>query len=385
MRALHLLPVFLIWSMASAHAQNPSHPWTFSTSVTGDFIHVFFNGSRQKIAYLGMEDLVLTLSTQKAKLWKGGTLKVHAINTHGYVPSEEMTHDMQVFDNLEAGDHTGFFELAYEQKLGHFFLLIGQHDLNSDFMSTLYCNLYVNSSFAISPILPLNVPASIYPVTAPCVYARYEAGDKWKFRLATYAGDPGNFKDSKYNLNLAIHPREGNLTIGEAEYANLTGFEMAGVFKIGAYYHSGTYYAVNDSSQVKHGDYGMYLLASKRLAPSFNGKGEGLNGFIQAGFAPGDRNILNYFLASGVRARGFAQNRLHDVFGIGVSWIGLSHRYCTAIPDAYYSETAIEFTYKISVNNDYLIQPDFQYLIHPGASRQYRNALAATMRFSISL
>lgn len=380
-----LLMIMPCLALSSLQARDSLHAWSFSTSVTGDFTKAFFNGSNQEVVYLGMENLVVILNTQKAGLWKGGKFKVHAINTHGHMPSEENTHDLQVYDNLEAGDHTGFFELAYEQKVGNFYILAGQYDLNSDFMSTYYCNLFLNSSFAISPILPLNVPASIYPVTAPCVYIRYVPEKKWVYRLATYVGSPGDFDDSRYNLNLAVHPDKGYLTIGEAEYANLSGFEKAGIFKIGGFYYSGVLYSAGDSSKVLHGDYGMYLLASKRLAPSFNGKGEGLNGFFQAGFAPGDRNKVSYFLASGIRARGFAKNRVHDVFGLGISWMGISHQYCQYIPNSYQSETALEFTYKISVNNEYLIQPDFQYLIHPGASWQYRNALAATMRFSITL
>ncbi len=356
----------------------------FSTSVTGDFTSSTISGRIRRPVYLGMEAIVLSISTSGSKLWDGGVLKIQAINTHGSMPSANYVKDIERYDNIEAGDHTGFFELAYQQQFDHLILLVGQHDLNSDFASTLYCDLYLNSSFGIPPSLSLNIPVSIYPISAPCIYAKYVTDNKWLYRLAVYDGNPGDFKSNRYGINFNIGPKDGLFTIAEAEYSNLISFDMAGVFKFGAYFHNGTFQQYGDTVHTIKRNYGFYLLAAKRLGPSFiTGCGEGLNGFIQLGYAPPDRNMLSYYLSGGLRMNGFIRKKSRDVIGIAVSYAGLSKYYLRNFTDSRPSEKSIELTYKFYIKANYIIQPDFQYILNAGAKKELSNAFTSTLRFNI--
>ena len=47
------------------------------------------------------------------------------------------------------------------------------------------------------------------------------------------------------------------------------------------------------------------------------------------------------------------------------------------------NETAIELTYRIQINDNIAFQPDFQYIIHPGALRVLDNAFVGLLRFEI--
>ncbi|NJK94705.1 MAG: carbohydrate porin [Bacteroidales bacterium] len=143
---------------------------------------------------------------------------MHGLNAHGKGPSEFFTGDIQVLSNIEAGDYTGLYEFYYSQSFGGFSLLLGQHDLNSEFIGTKYGGTFINSSFGIAPSISLNVPVSIYPVAAPCILFKYESPGMMVYKLAIYDGDPGNFESNRFNLQWNVNAKEGLFNIGEIEY-----------------------------------------------------------------------------------------------------------------------------------------------------------------------
>jgi porin len=356
---------------------------TLETSVTGDFVNNFHGGMKKGFAYLGVESILLTFNTEAAGLWKGGTLIMHGMNTHGAQPSSELTGDFQVFSNIEAGDHTGFYELAYFQKLGRFTLLLGQHDLNTEFVVTQSADLFINSSYGIMPVLSLNVPTSIFPVTAPCVALRWEPEGLWTFRTAVYDGNPGDIQSNRYNLSWKMGKDEGLFWIGEAEMDRSHGGIGKGTLKIGAFYHSGILPDPVDTSLNWHGDYGSYLTLHRILKVSNGIYTEGVNAFFQFGVAPREQNLAAFFASAGIRSHGFIPERKDDIVGLSIAHLGTGDRWSSASADHLRGETSVEFTYHFQINDIYSIQPDFQYLIHPGAQKSNSNAFVGMIRFGI--
>ncbi|MBN2485268.1 MAG: hypothetical protein JXB34_04800 [Bacteroidales bacterium] len=103
----------------STRAQENESPFSAEMSAIGDFTTIFTGGIKPgKAFYLGYLSMQATFDTEKAKWWNGGLLTAHVINTHGALPSENYAGDMQVYSNIEAGNHTSLFELFYSQKLG---------------------------------------------------------------------------------------------------------------------------------------------------------------------------------------------------------------------------------------------------------------------------
>lgn len=356
----------------------------FSTSVTGDFIINFKGGVKQGFTYIGKEDITFTLNTEAAGMWKNGTFFIHGLNTHGIGPSKQFTHDFQVLSNIEAGDHTGLFEFWYTHQIGKFSILVGQHDLNTEFLGSKYSAILVNSSFGIMPSISLNMPISIFPLAASGVVLKYEADNNLIYRFGIYDGNPGSFEDNWYNLNVKLNSLEGFFNIGEIQYNQMDGDREVGNYKIGGYYHTGVFPNYNDTTQTIKGNYGVYALADRALFARSLHAGRGLCIFFQGGLADPNRNMVHYYLGGGFRYHGILPDRYKDQLGLGIAHISLSQDYLMNYSNGRTYETAIETTYIFHFGKRYFIQPSMQYIINPGADKSISNCLVGLLRFSIT-
>ncbi len=361
-----------------------SDAFKFSTSVNSDFVVNFSGGLKQGYTYLGKEDISLTFNTRDAGLWKNGTLFLHGINTHGNGPSETLTGDLQIMSNIEAGDHTGLYEFWYSQSLGKFSVLVGQHDLNSEFVGTKYGGTFINSSFGIAPSISLNMPVSIYPMAAPCLLLKYTPNEKFCGKVAVYDGNPGNFENNRFNLQWNICSREGLFYIGETQLIQTQDENQTGIFKIGTFYHSGSFISYNDTSKLHRGDFGAYVVAEKALFARSLHAGRGLCIFFQGGIAPPAYNMVQYYVGGGFRYHGILPARFKDELGIAVAGILISPYYMHIYPGTLPYETALESTYIFRFGGKYAIQPSLQYIIHPGANENINNCFVGLLRFTLT-
>jgi porin len=358
--------------------------FTIEVAVTGDFVQNFRGGIKQDLNYLGLESMILRFDTEAAGWWKGGSLLMHGINTHGGTPSSTLTGDFQVFSNIEAGDHTGFFELIYVQTLGDFTVLAGQHDLNTEFVTTNSTDLFLNSSFGIMPTVSLNTPASIFPLAAPCLAIKWEPAGLWTYRGAVYDGNPGDLEANRYNMQWKLNREDGVMAIAEAEMDRTHGGIGKGNLKIGGFYHSGSFRDMADTNRSWSKNYGAYLTLHRIMKPSDGYHDEGINGFIQFGVAPRDRNIAAFYASAGIRSFSPVPNRAHDIIGLSLAHLGTGNRWQSLSEKNLRGETSLELTYLLRINDIYSIQPDLQFILNPGANAQVQDALVGTIRFAIA-
>jgi len=381
-----ILSTFFLFNLQLAYSQDKiSDALEFNTTVTGDFIINFRGGVEQGMTYIGKEDLIFGFDTEKAGIWENGYFYIHGLNTHGVGPSEKFTGDLQIHDNIEAGDHTGFFQFWYSHQIGKFSFLIGQHDMNTEFLGSKYSSILVNSSFGIMPSLSLNMPISIFPLAAPGLIIKYEADNSLIYRAAFYDGNPGSFDDNRYNLHVRLNKLDGFFNIGEIQYNQMDGDREVGNFKIGSYYHSGGFPDYTDTTnRTIAGNYGFYALADRALFARSLHAGRGLCIFMQVGVSDPKRNMVDRYFGGGFRYHGILPDRYKDQLGIGFAHISLSPDYIRNISNGQSHETAIESTYIFHFGKRYYVQPSMQYIIHPGADKSIGNSLTGLLRFSIS-
>ncbi len=356
----------------------------FETSLTGDFIKNLQGGINTEYTYIGMEDLSLTFDSEALGLWQGGTLFLQGLNTHGRLPSAEIVGDLQVSSNIESGDYTGLYQYYYQQSFGNYSFILGQHDLNSEFVGTEYGGTFINSSFGIAPSISINVPVSIYPLAAPAFIFKYENPNRMNYKLGVYDGDPGDPETNRYNLQPNISLTDGALFISEFELCRLVN-DLPESYKIGAYYHTNNFIDYSDTTISRKGNYGGYFISDMVLWSGFNHPDSYLGLFVQAGIAPKNINQVNFYVGAGMHINGVLPTRFNDAFGIGVAYVNISPSYRNLMKNTYIGETAVELTYKMQVFDHYSIQPNLQYIINPGATTLLKNALVATMRFNIYL
>jgi porin len=383
--ALSLFLVFLPFLNVNAQERNKRlDAFVFETTVTGDFVRNFQGGKSKGSTYIGMESLTLLFDFDKADLWKNGTLFLHGLNAHGIGPSESLSGDLQVLSNIEAGDYTGLYEFWYMHQIGKFSVLLGQHDLNSEFAGTRYGGLFINSSFGIGPNLSLNVPVSIYPLATPAFILKYDHQAAFSFKYAIYGGNPGDFETNRYNLKWDLSRRNGFLNIGEIQYNLIKEEKETGIYRFGVYYHTGNFNHYVNPDSTKKGNSGVYFIADQALFSRSLSAARGLCYFVQGGYAPPKYNMVQYYLGGGFRYHGIIPYRYYDEIGIAFAFISLSDFYKALSPNRVSNETSLEMTYKFQFSKRYSIQPSFQYIINPGANNYNDDCLVGLLRFTLS-
>lgn len=360
---------------------------TFKTNLRMDFFNNFTGGIDKGGGYLGEADMGLTFDSDKTGWWKGGEFFIQGMNTHGKNPSANVTGDFQTFSNIDAENHVALYEAWYCQ---HFFddkfsVIFGQLDMNADFSISDNAMNFINSSFGVIPTLSLNNSLSIFPLLSLGAGLKLKFWKKFAFQTAVYNGNSGDFTTNPNAVNWKFSKSYGYYSISELHLYNKKDTISTGTYKFGFFYHSGQYYKWENVDTLAC-NYGFYLIADQMLIPKDAMYENGLNGFVQASFFPSDRNFLTLYLGGGLRYHGPWKKRKYDDFGIAFAYSNVSDKYVNLSPDILLRhETAIELMYSYRFNENIRVQPEFQYVINPGAIILLKNTLVGLIRFHITL
>jgi porin len=103
---------------------------------------------------------------------------------------------------------------------------------------------------------------------------------------------------------------------------------------------------------------------------------KGVGAFARVALSPSDRNLIDFSAYAGVNFMGLWDKRPDDSFGLAAAFLQLSPGLReldreraffekTAVPLRNY-ELVVELTYQAQIVAGWTIQPDFQYIFHPG-------------------
>jgi porin len=384
-KIIRLAAACLLLGGYAATAQVTHGGLTLHTTLTGEGVHVVSGGQRQGGSYHGRIQVAAHFDTQKAGLWKGGEFSVHGLNAHGAQPSATYVGDLQPISRIEAGSRSTLFEFWYRQRLGRFSALIGQHDMNSAFAVNRYGKTFLNTSFGMYPSVALNVPLSIYPVGAATLLLKWQATDAFSVQAAVYDGNPLGVDRNPHNLRREMHLGRSAFATVELGYDHRKDGTVLGSYKLGGFYHNGKFPALTDPAQTYRGNRGVYLSADHLVWREKAEGEEGLGAFLQTGGAPGNQNLVNFYLSSGLSYRGLLPKRNGDELGFGLVHSALNDAWVAAGESGRYSaRTLIEVNYKAQLGRYFSVQPDVQYIIHPGAVRTAHNALIGMVRCTLA-
>jgi porin len=105
-------------------------------------------------------------------------------------------------------------------------------------------------------------------------------------------------------------------------------------------------------------------------------------------FTPEDRNLVNFYFDTGLSYKGLIPGRDEDALGIAIAYAQLGDTKSVAMveegSDVVGSEMVLEATYQFQVTPWCVLQPDVQYIINPGGTRDVGNALVIGARCSIT-
>jgi porin len=371
---IYILLFLLVSQQITAQDVSPEPILSAESSYIADGIYNVRGGLHTGAAVLGLGNLRLTVNLENADIMNNTTCFINAAHSFGNLPSATLTGQLQTISNIEAGNLTYFQELWIKKKSGKMTFIAGLQDLCAEFVSAKNTSFYMNGSFGIHPNITMNFPAPVFPLSSLGLQIQLEVNSQSSFKAALFDGLPDGFDSNPYNLKWRLKKSEGYQFF--AEYSlNKPGFHSEVNIKTGFTFHNSYIKTrvdsiVNDPVNLP-ADYGAYLLAERTLI--YFSSQKHLDGFIQTGVCPRKINDNWYYFGGGINYSGFSNKHPDNIIGIAFAHAGLS--------SLNHNETVIEGFCRIQVNDKFYLNPDIQFIIHPGGTGQnLKNALACLIR-----
>jgi porin len=335
-----------------------------------------------------------------------------------------------VVSGIEALPSTRLYEAYFEKQWGEkrISLKVGQLAADSEFFNTKYTDVFTNASMGWPAITSLNLPSGgpSPPLAAMGARLLVNVTDQLSLLGGIFDGDqagPGSGdpqERNRYGVNFRVN--DPPLLLGQIQYAwnNKKGDpNLTGQIKFGGWRHFGSFadqqLASNGVSFAAPGSSGEPLLLGGNIGgwavfeqqiyrvPHSDDRGIGV--FARAAGAPADRNLIDLYADAGVEFIGLSDDRPDDKFGIAAGYAHVSKPaqaldadYRTLVNPNWPSrnfEGLLTTVYQYQIKDGWSLQPNFQYIIHPGggatgpatpfAGRALKNAsvfgLRTTLKF----
>ncbi len=340
--------------------------------------------------------------------WKGASFYSRWLYLYGQDPSANLVGNIFTVSNIAGYSTFRNIDLWIEQKFfeNKIAVRVGQLEADSDFAISDYAALLINSTFGWAAFLYTSIPGGgpNYPVGAPGVYLKIKPIESLVFKLAAYQGNVYAQNVNNHGFNWNLSPENGFFYMTEAGYQYDCG--LPGQVKAGAWFFSGNFPNLNNVNNTLWGNTGYYGIVDQMIyrSPCCHEKckklsDEGMGVFGRVAYEPSDRNFMDFYCDTGIDYKGLIPTRHNDVLALGFAYGQVSNGIRNpqafingdptyASPDtsaiALNYEMAFETTYIAQITPWLTLQPDIQYIIHPGASQNLGNALVAGLRATVN-
>lgn len=350
----------LVLVMSSCLWADEPEAFKWANALTLESITNLSGGLETGTHSRGNLDITLSIDTEAANWWDGGTFFAYALGDYGK-PSSVLTGELQTLSNIEADNNFLLYEFWYEHSFagGAVKLLVGLHDYNSTFYSLESASLFNLSSMGIGPDVAQVTP-SIFPVTSPTVHLTLNKEDQYLL-LAVYDGVAGDPK----------HPRGTHIKFGRDDgvfVATEWGFAHENNYKIGigAWRHTAKVENPIDGT-LSRSNGGVYLIGEKYW-------GENFATFIQYGRADKHKNQVSDYLGGGFSYKNWLKEG--DNIGLAFARAGNSDDYLQINPDFYSAETITELSYFRPLTDKLGFQISAYSVEHPSMAPDVKNSFA---------
>jgi porin len=397
----------------------------FTFHYYGDALGNPSGGVYQGLGYSGRLSVILDADLEKLTGWSGGTFHVSMHQIHGPGLSENYIENLMTVSGVEAPGTTRLFNLWIEQKFGSATdVRVGQFTASQEFAIADTADLFVNSAFGWPFLMSEDLPSGgpNYPEATPGARLKYRLNDQFTLMAAIFNGSPAGPGVGQPVLRdrsgIFFRMNDAPMLIAEMAYAynqakpqapvtapNLEGTEadergsspapsaagagLPGTVKLGAIYHTGLFaddrYSVQGgllgtpgSQLLMHnGNAVIYGIVNQMLWRAEAGSDRGLSAFARVAGAPSDRNAVSFYTDAGLAFKAPIASRPDDEVGVGAAFGRISpdaivhenvvEALTGAVMPTRDYEATIELTYLVQLTRAWSLQPDFQYIIHPGA------------------
>ena len=370
----------------------------FFASYTAEVWGNTAGGLRTGSVYTGLLDFGSELDLEKVMDWHGAKASTTWLWLSGQDASQELVGNFLTISNIAGFNTLRCVELWLQQDLLDEKLSIraGQLTADSEFLVSDYGSLFINAEFGWSALVGSNIPngAAAFPVGAPGARVAFTPVDSFTFLSAVYQGNVFAQDVNRHGFRWRLDAQNGFTWMNEAQLYWGKGDSckfLPGFMKAGAWFQSGQYAdALADSTS--SGNSGFYLLLDQMLlrekADTAPDSDEGLGFFGRTGFAPPDRNVVDFFFDMGFTYKGLIPGRDEDSFGLAYGFAALSPEARNDIGaaggDGAVSEMVLEATYQCVLTPWCILQPDAQLIVNPGGDNSAPNAFVIGARLAIT-
>jgi porin len=354
-------------------------------SYVGETLGVVSGGVKRGFIFEGQVALSLDADLETVASWRGATAHVSAFDLHGRGPSADfLGGNLMDVSNIEARREARLYTLWLEQSLadGRVAVRAGQLAADDEFLISDTAGNLLNGTFGWPTLTAADTiqGGAAYPLAAPGMRVRARPLRDVTLLAGVFAGNPGGEGCAgdpqicnKHGTTFSLS--DGALWMAELQLAaKLGASELPGTYKFGAWRETGAFPNQRTGAKDRHGDYGVYAVGDQ-MVWRVPGDGErGLSVFLRGGAAPDDRNFVSWYVDGGFGFKGPVEGRPDDVASFGVAYAGISDdasardRLAGLLTPVRDYEAAIELTYSVRLRPGWTVQPDLQYVIHPGGN-----------------
>jgi|TARA_B100000586_G_scaffold152686_1_gene110957 porin len=374
----------------------PSGEFNLTLNYTSETMANVSGGLKRGTILSGMGNVVLDYVANKSsedlpRLF----LRASGMLLHGESPSGKYIGDELAASNIDGYDSIRLYELWLQLSFwnGHGSLRFGSLLADAEFAFTDLGGLFLNSAFGWPTFISANTvnTGPAFFVTAPGIRFRLESTKSWYLQGGIYDGDSfddpaGDGSTNAYGVHWQITPQQGYFSMFEMGHTNTQTSQNTAVpslFKLGGWFHSAPF---DDhlTGESHHGNYGLFLALEKSIWRNSH-KEQELGLFFRSGLAPKDRSRYELAIDGGFNFFNPFTKMEGDVVGAGITFAKVSDHIRQAeeqvgiLPVSDY-ELVFEVTGQFPATPWLTLQPNVQWIHHPGSSSALSNALVVSIR-----
>jgi porin len=366
---------------------------TFVSDVAGNPI----GGKSQGFTHADNLGVSLEFDLDKLAGYQGATFLASMSERDGKSLSKAFVGNAFTIQQVYGGETVKLIDLDYKQELlnDRVEFQIGRIAAGDDFLVSPYDWVFMQNGVDGNPVgIFFNSPGmTAYPNTSWGTVLKVRPTPRTYIMAGVYNGDPNIRANAHNGADMSMHGPVFAIAEAAWQRNGLPGDAgLIGNYRVGTWYDGSSYQdfrTVGNETPVanQRGNWGLYTLIDQVLiAFGDRSRNAGL-GIVGSALVSPNQNIsqLPYFFSAGVVARGFLNARPTDLAGFGVIYGEYSDQLRHAqereqlfdpTVGVQNSETALELTYRFYFDTrSIFFQPDMQYIIDPGATRNYKNAL----------
>ncbi|MCE4222668.1 carbohydrate porin [Methylobacterium sp. C25] len=403
---------------------------TYVVTYIGEGLADVRGGLRRGATYGGRLDTSLDVDLDKLAGWSGARFHTDFFQINGHGLSRKFVDNLTTVSGIEALSATRLFELWIEQRLfdDKLSLKVGQISADTEFAIAQSAVVFLNAGFGWPNIGAVVLPSGgpIYPLATPAIRAKYVPDEHLSFQAGLFNGDPagvpaaGDVTDPQRRnpSGTSFRVNDPALAIAEVAYAYSIANDakgLPGTATLGGWHHFGQFDSPRFDSvggrlladpqasgfaRRFRGDDGIYAILDQTIYREPDHDDQGASVFFRVSATPSDRNLVSFYLDTGIAYKGLFPDRPNDTIGLGLLYSRIGSAARGYDRDLVFlgqgtgpirsSEAVLELTYQAEIVPGLTVQPDFQYVMRPGGGlvddqgNRIRNAAVFGLRTTIN-